>query len=202
MDLDAVHKQVLSLQKFRSEAEEAIAFFKGIKAAGGMPNPGSAGILTSDQVDQIVAKVVEQLGPKVTDLTGRVEKLEQAPAATVDVTAIESRLTKLEGAPATAAQDPELAGRMEAMLTWFDANKEGLEVLLSLDGEPDGAETAKSGGTDTAGTAAGGATAATGAVDAGTGTLAASNPAPAPAGAAANTGTGPGTTDPAAAPAT
>lgn len=181
MDLDAMHKKVLALESFRTRVEKAIGFVEGLQAAGGKL-PGADGApMSSEQLDHVIDQVVQQLGPKVTDLNGRIETLEQRPAATVDVTSIEDRLTKLEGLPAAAAPDPELAGRVEAMLTWFEANQEGLEVLLSLDGEPDG--------TADAGTASGGATAPGSASDAGDGTSAAPAPAPAPA-APADAGSG------------
>lgn len=185
MDLDAMHKKVLALESFRTRVEKAILYVEGLQAAGGKL-PGADGApMSSEQLDHVIDLVVQQLGPRVTELAGRMDALEQKPAATVDVTSIEDRLTKLEGAPAGVAQNPELAGRVEAMLTWFEANQEGLEVLLSLDGNEDAPVGA--------GTASGAATGGTGAAPAEGGTSAAPNPEPAPAAPAATDPANPAT---------
>lgn len=147
MDHDALHKNVANLIKFRTEAEEAIAFYKGMKATGGAVDV--KGTMSEDDRSKIIDAVVSQLGGRLSDLEGRLKGLETRPEQPIELGAIEDRLGKLESAPAATIADADLAGRMEAMLTWFEANQEGLEILLGLDGEPDTA--------DNAGTAAGAA---------------------------------------------
>lgn len=128
MDHDVMHKDVQGLKKFRAEAEEAITFYKGLKAAGGAL-PAAAG----------PDPAVEELSKHVDSLAEAVTLLQQASDTSKGVAAadlggdFEQRLAALE----SAKLDPALLERIETMLTWFEANQEGLEVLLSLDGEPD-----------------------------------------------------------------
>jgi hypothetical protein len=169
MDHDAMHKDVAKLKGFRERVEKIIPFVEGLMAAGGKV-PGVAGAALSDEErGRIIDGVVQQLGGRLSDLDGRVKGLEIAPApGALDMSSFDERLNKLETAApvAAAAVDQELADRTESMLTWFEANREGLELLLSLDGDPDvGVQ-----GTDTTGTANAGAGVASGEGSGGAGT--------------------------------
>jgi hypothetical protein len=123
MDHDAMLKDVTGLKNFRARAEKAISFIEGLQAAG-FKTPEGGGEesvaaefekFRSDTDDRL--KKIEQ---NFTDWSGRLDQLSNAPQAAV-------------GTP----MDEGLQTRLEEMLTWFDANREGLEILLSLDGEPD-----------------------------------------------------------------
>lgn len=134
MDHDAINRDVQGLKKFRQEAEEAIAFYKGIKAAGGKIPAADGG---GDTAGSMSAADFEQFK---SDTDDRLKRIEQNFADW------SGRLDQLSNAPQAAAGtsiDQGVLDRMEAMLTWFDSNKEGMEILLSLDGDPD---------TDTSGT--------------------------------------------------
>lgn len=142
MDHDVMHKDVQNLKKFKAEAEEAITFYKGLKAAGGTLPAAVAG---PDPVVEELSKHVDSLGEAVT-------LLQQAQGSSNELNDIRSRLTELEkaklpdGIPVmfkgTQEEADAWAARLDAMLDWFDTNKEGLEILLGLDGEPDTAGTA------------------------------------------------------------
>ena len=128
MDHDAINRDVQGLKKFRQEAEEAIAFYKGIKAAGGKIPAADGGGETAGGVS------AEDFAKFQSDTDDRLKKIEQ------NFTDWSGRLDQLSNAPQAAAGvsiDQGVLDRMEAMLTWFDANREGLEILLSLDGEVD-----------------------------------------------------------------
>ena len=146
MDHDAMHRDVQGLKNFRKEAEEAIAFYKGLKLAGGkIPSDAGAGVDESLRTD---------LDKFMSDTDDRLKRIEQ------NFTDFDNRLTSAASNSSTAGVsiDQGVLDRMEAMLTWFEGNKEGLEVLLSLDGEPDAATDQVTGSTDGAGTASGGVT--------------------------------------------
>ena len=128
MDHDAMNRDVQGLKKFRQEAEEAIAFYKGIKAAGGKIPAADGGGETASGVS------AEDFAQFKSDTDDRLTKIEQ------NFTDWAGRLDQLSNAPQAAAGvqvDQGVLDRMEAMLTWFEGNKEGMEILLSLDGEVD-----------------------------------------------------------------
>lgn len=157
MDHDAMHKDVAKLKGFRDRVEKVIPYVEGLMAAGGKV-PGTAGMgLSDDERGRIIDSIVLALGGRLSAIEGRIDSLEKAaPPAIPDMSSFDQRLNKLETAAAPVAAgalDPELSGRLEAMLTWFDANKDGLELLLSLDGDPDQID----GTSNDAGTAAGAA---------------------------------------------
>lgn len=146
MDHDAMHKDVSRLKKFMSDAEEAVAFYKGMKATGGaIPVTGK---MSDDDRNQVIDAVVKQLGGRITDVEGRLKGVEERPEKSQDLSAVEGRLDKLEGVQV----DQDREGRISTMLDWFEANREGLELLLSLDGDPD--QAADTSGTADTGTAA------------------------------------------------
>lgn len=130
MDHDVMHRDVQGLKKFRAEAEEAIAFYKGIKAAGGVLPAAPIG---DDPHVAALQREVDSLGEAVTLL----QRAEGQPSTfETRMAELDQRLTALE------RLGPDAADRLNAMLTWFESNQEGLNVLLSLDGEPDAPDTA------------------------------------------------------------
>ncbi|CAN7374865.1 hypothetical protein LJR220_003341 [Bradyrhizobium sp. LjRoot220] len=125
MEQDIVSKRVTDLMSFKARAEKAIAFFEGVQAAGGLPTaPAGAATGMSDEVrtaiDDLNTKLDALLSFRV-DVSGKLE-------------GIPERLTALEGSKAEAES---FSDRLGSMLTFFEENREGLEVLLSMDGVPD-----------------------------------------------------------------
>lgn len=204
MDHDVMHKDVASLKNFRMRVEKVIPFVEGLMASGGKLPPSDLPAQLSDEDRaKVVSQVVAALGERLDHLEERQTQVE-APKGGPDISAVEERVAALEAksnapAPATDPAPTELSVRLEDMLTWFDANREGLEVLLGLDGDPDQSDGASAG----AGTGAGDAGSATGAGSATAGTTdttaEGAAPAPAPAGDQPQEGT---STEPAPAPAT
>lgn len=145
MDHDAMHKDVAGLKNFRARSEKAIAFIEGLQAAGFKVPENAAG----GGEDPTVATEFAQFK---SDTDDRLKRIEQ------NFTDWSGRLDQVSNSGQTAVGEPLDDGvrtRMEEMLTWFDANREGLEILLSLDGEPDlpeGSTGITTGSTDGAGT--------------------------------------------------
>lgn len=171
MDHDAMHKDVAKLKSFRDRAEKVIAFVEGLQAAGFKTpeNAGGGDGTVADEFNQFKSDTddrLKRIEQNFTDWSGRLDQVSNAPQAAV-------------GSPL----DDGVKNRLEEMLTWFDANREGLEILLSLDGDPD-TDTGTSGntvtgdlmnhgGTDGAGTGLDGSQTGTGAANPQTGTDAA-----------------------------
>lgn len=158
MDLDAMHKEVAGLKNFRARVERAIAFMEGLQAGGFMPGAqpegGAAVALSDDQLAAITKPLANALDAKLQMLD-------------VTLASYDDRLKSIEA----AKLDPTVLERLETMLTWFDANQEGLEVLLSLDGDPD-ADTSDTNEPGTAGsTGSGGAIAGAGDVSGASGAV-------------------------------
>ena len=158
MDHDAMHRDVAGLKSFRTRAEKVIAFVEGLQAAGFEPKGGAA---------DGEPTIAEQFRQFQSDTDDRLKRIEQNFADW------SGRLDQLSNAPQAAVGSPlddGVKNRLEEMLTWFDANREGLEILLSLDGNPD-EDTAGTGGgaggsTDTAGTSETGLSGSAGGTDA------------------------------------
>ncbi len=156
MDHDAMHRDVTGLKNFRSRAEKAIAFIEGLQA-GGFKAPEGGG-------EESVAAEFEKFR---SDTDDRLKRIEQNFADW------SGRLDQLSNSGQTAVGEPMDDGvrtRMEDMLTWFDANREGLEILLSLDGDPDAATDQVTGSTGSAGTGLDGSQSSTDAPNPQTGT--------------------------------
>lgn len=141
MDHDAMLKDVTKLKAFRDRAESAIAFVEGLKAAGvKLPNLEDTADAESEwrfKVDHRLdsleggseSESTEQntIGDRVTSLETRLSALNTP----TDTTSIEQRLAALEG---SKAEGEAFSDRLTAMLDWFEQNKDGLDILLSLDG--------------------------------------------------------------------
>lgn len=142
MDHDVMHRDVAGLKKFRERAENAISFIEGLQKGGFKPPAadGAVAALSDDQVAQvrqqfseIIKPVSDGLDVKLNSFDDRLKTLEQQQN-TVGLVAIQDRLKALEG---SKAEGESFSVRLTAMLDWFEANQEGLTILLSLDGEPD-----------------------------------------------------------------
>jgi hypothetical protein len=127
MDHDLMAKEVTGLKQFKQRAEEAIAFYEGIKAAGGLPPaaPGASGMSPEERqkLDDIGAQLQVLLASNEDFST----KLDALQVARVDFSA------KIEGVDRLL----EGVSGLKDMAEWFAQNREGLEILLSMDGEPD-----------------------------------------------------------------
>jgi hypothetical protein len=144
MDLDAMAKQVDGLKNFRRDAEEAVAFYHGLKLAGfKMPDASTVatdgGASVSSQLDDITRRLAVVEGDQsgndsFADRLTSIETKLSALNTPTDTASIEQRLSALEGSKEEAAA---FSDRLTTMLEWFEANKDGLDVLLSLDGIPD-----------------------------------------------------------------
>jgi hypothetical protein len=141
MDHDAMLKDVNALKAFRTRVESAIAYIEYLKKLGidpdalaalskqganAAPLPGAVGMSDADRELQKVT--FDGFGDRLT-------KLETAFAESGHDDGLATRISALE--ESKQQLPPDLVDRMTSMLTWFDANRDGLEVLLSLDGEVD-----------------------------------------------------------------
>lgn len=133
MDIDA---ELGGLKKFRREAEEAITFFHGLKLAGFNPAAFQAGQTTvGDGTKPVTVDDLSSLADRLTIVEANKGADEAMIGHIADQQAVlDSRVAALEGSKAEAEQ---FSDRLNAMLAWFEAKHEGLEVLLSLDGVPD-----------------------------------------------------------------
>lgn len=168
-DVDAMARKVGNLEKFRTRVESAISFVEGLQAAGFKPQAAAGEVvdLTDDQKAQVSSQFAEIIRP-ISD------------AIDLKLNSFDDRLKQLER---SKAEGGELSDRLMAMLTWFETNQEGLELLLSLDGDvdlPKGPEGAP-GATETV----------SGAVPGATGTGGASGASGTAGGASGNGGAGP-----------
>lgn len=187
MDHDAMGTHVRGLMKFRERAEKAIAFYEQMQAGAKDAPTAAAEDPRLGDLESHVAELAEsvtalqqkgdgQSGTEVSALGERVGQLDQRIAD------IDQRLQALQ-----VSKDESFSGRLTTMLDWFDTNREGLEVLLSLDGEPDQTGTgtdvgpADQSGSAGAGGGAGGAQDGSGASVSGAGTTGPSESSAAPA---------------------
>lgn len=145
MDHDLMGKQVENLLSFKKRAEEAIAFYEGIRAAGGLPTAPAGVGLSDDQIEKLKGDLTEFFRP----LTGRLDAFENfrdnavgtldaLQDFRVDVSAkLEGMPERLSALEVSKAEAESFSDRLHSMLTFFEENRESLEILLSLDGEPD-----------------------------------------------------------------
>lgn len=145
MDLDGMGKDVRTLKSALQRMESVISFVEGLKAAGFDPSrfaPGGSAVvaLTDDQKAQVRDQFAEIIKPisqaidlKLNSFDDRLKQIEGGGVAG-SAADMSQRLTALEQ---VKSDGDEQYDRLEQMLTWFDANKEGLELLLSFDAEVD-----------------------------------------------------------------
>jgi hypothetical protein len=172
MDHDVLHRDVQKLKDFNKRVEAAIAFIEYMQKLGLDPaalaklqtqaaQPGTVGMSDSDRAllkatldgySDRLSKLESSFSESgiTTDLASRISKLEQSAADSDAGGALDQRLQVLE-----ARMPQDLVDRVTAALDWLDDNRDGLEVLLSLDGDPDAedgpkppAETPPAGPTD------------------------------------------------------
>jgi hypothetical protein len=143
MDHDAMLKDVNSLKAFRTRVENAIAYVEYLKKLGIDPDalaalskqqpgvqvnqPGAVGMSDADRAS--LKATLDGFGDRVTKLETAFADSGHDDGLATRVAAVEEGLKTFSGG--------DFVDRVTAMLTWFDANKDGLEVLLSLDGDPD-----------------------------------------------------------------
>ncbi len=137
-DVDAMHRDVQKLKAFQTRVENAIAFveymqkvnFDPVKAMAAAPAaaplPGTVGMSDADRAS---------LKTTLDGFGDRLSKLELDFSNSGQDAGLATRIATVEDEMKTLSTD--FIDRVTAMLTWFDANKDGLEILLSLDGDPD-----------------------------------------------------------------
>lgn len=164
MDHDAMHRDVQGLKKFQTRVEKVIAFVEYVQKLGltaeklaaladahaDVNQPGAVGMSDADrQMSKVtldgfadrLSKLESTFAESGQDgkLAERVAKLESAALAAADTGGgFEERLSALE---VSKAEGESFSERLMNVLTWFEANQEGLELLLSLDGDPDAPDT-------------------------------------------------------------
>lgn len=139
MDHDVLHRDVQKLKEFSKRVEAAIAFIEYMQKLGLDPaalaklqtqaaQPGTVGMSDSDR------SLLKATLDGFSDRLGKLEDSFSESGISVDLA---GRVAKLEQSAAGATLSQDLIDRITAMLTWFDDNRDGLDVLLSLDGDVD-----------------------------------------------------------------
>jgi hypothetical protein len=152
MDLDAMAKQVDGLKKFRHDAEEAIAFFQGLKLAGfKLPDATTVatdgGASVADQIDDVKKRLAvvegdqsgnDSFADRLTSIESKIAAGAGNDVVAIDGSSIAVQLGQLHQRVDELETKPiDWPDGLAEMLAWFNANKDSLDVLLSLDGVED-----------------------------------------------------------------
>lgn len=147
MDLDAMHKDVTGIKRWKAEVQMTLAQVKELASRFEQMSQSGQAPDSSQMSD--VSRRVDDLSGQVAKHEGMLQTFPNMQAQMAKIDSVEEEMTQVSSDVAgfKAKFPPEQVDALAFMLTWFQDNREGLDELLSL-GTDD--QTGNSASSDTA----------------------------------------------------